>query len=254
MDLTVTLAQKQAQRGLRLPQKKIRTLIIFIASALLSCQNYNLYDRLTCPGCVAGQSDKSTNATTPCVNCRIFVSQTTRGDMSGNGGCGGAGGGTAFCGIGANGVQKADYVCQNDPGRPDTAKVWKALVVDGTNRVACTNANCTGGTAGRVDWILKPNTAYFRPDNVTLIMNTVANAVFAFGFLTNVINNTVAYSAWTGLNTNWTTGTTHCTNWSIGTNAVQGIYGTSSLNDGQSINAGTPVNCDTLNNLYCVEQ
>ena len=116
---------------------------------LLACQNYNLYDRLTCPGC-SGQTGGNA-VTTPCVNCRIFVSQTTKGDMSGNGSCGGAGGGTASCGIGANGVQKADYVCQNDPGRPDTAKIWKALVVDGTNRVACTNTNCTGGTAGRVD-------------------------------------------------------------------------------------------------------
>lgn len=222
---------------------------------LLACQNYNLYDRLTCPGC-SGQTGGNA-VTTPCVNCRIFVSQTTKGDMSGNGSCGGAGGGTASCGIGANGVQKADYVCQNDPGRPDTAKIWKALVVDGTNRVACTNTNCTGGTAGRVDWILKPNTAYFRPDIVTLIMNTDANAVFAFStplWLTNVINDTVAYRVWTGLNTDWTTGTSHCTGWGIGTNAMSGISGTSSLNDGQSLNSTPLLNCDILNNLYCVEQ
>lgn len=229
------------------------TLVLLWCMLLIArCADYGISDQLTCPGCT-GKSSAPIAQMQPCTNCRIFVSGTTRGDMSGIGGCGGVGGGSAVCGQGANGILKADYICQNDPAKPDSSRTWKALVVDGTNRVACANTNCGSGTSGRVDWVLKPSTMYWRPDLVTIILQTDANAVFAFGLLTNGINTTIAYNAWTGLSNTWMLGPSHCAGWANATAGSQGTFGTSSLNDGQSIQAG-PQNCDTLSNLYCVEQ
>ncbi len=85
-------------------------------------------------------------------------------------------------------------------------------------------------------------------------MITDANSVFVFGSQTNAINTTIAYNAWTGLATNWTSNGQHCVNWGNGSNANSGGYGTSSLNDAQSITSGINDTCDTLDNLYCVEQ
>lgn len=218
--------------------------MLLVALLFSTCQNIDLYNKLACPGCV-------TSIQAPCTDCRIFVSGTTQGNMTSTS-CAAPTVGIAVCGQGANGIQKADYICQNDPSRPAGTRRWKALIVDGLNRTACTNTNCASGTAGRIDWVLWPNTKYFKPDGVTLVMTTDVNGVFIFGTLTNFINNAVAYSAWTGINGDWTTSTAHCTQWTDNT-LITGSYGTSSLNDSQSIAANT-ITCNTNNNLYCVEQ
>lgn len=226
--------------------------LLAFCGGFIACQNYDLQDRISCPGCAA--EGKAAAQYTPCTTCRIFVSGSTRGDMSGAGGCGGVGGGTAVCGVGATGIQRADHICQNDPARPNTTRTWKALLVDGVNRVACTNSFCTGGTGGRVDWVLKPNTSYVRANGVTQIWTTDANAVFVFGILINAIDTTIAYNAWTGLSADWLTNVDRCLDWSNATAGSNGRYGTSSLSDNQSV-SGTIQTCDTVaTNLYCVEQ
>ncbi len=52
---------------------------------------------------------------------------------------------------GASAVAKADAFCNSDPAKPSAA-TYKALLVDGVNRDAKTLVN----------WVLQPNTAYYR--------------------------------------------------------------------------------------------
>ena len=56
---------------------------------------------------------------------------------------------------GGNAVQKADDFCNRSISKPDTA-IYKALLVDGTTRIAPT------GSSSGTDWVLQPNTTYYR--------------------------------------------------------------------------------------------
>ena len=70
--------------------------------------------------------------------------------------------------VGLNAIEKADYLCSTSATKPDD-KDYKALLVDGLYRDAVT------GT----DWVLQPDTTYYRPDGVIPIGTTSENAVFA---------------------------------------------------------------------------
>ena len=73
---------------------------------------------------------------------------------------------------------------------------YKALITDGTNRVACTSANCaTGGAGENINWVLTPSTEYFRTDGTTEIGVTTSAGIFSFP-LSNAI--TASGVAWTG--------------------------------------------------------
>ena len=93
--------------------------------------------------------------------------------------------------IGGTAIAKADNFCQTDPNRPTDA-VYKALLVDGKSRDAVTP----------VDWVLKPNTAYYQTLNDVRIGVTTTTAIFAtaiinlehnirdnFGTNTNALSN-----------------------------------------------------------------
>jgi len=145
-------------------------------------------------------------------------------------------------------VSGADAKCMADANYPG-AGTYKALIVDGTNRVASVSAN-TGD--GQVDWVLHPNTTYTRPDG-TIIMTTNGNGIFVFGTLTNLFITTWK-NPWDGIATGWTltTGQT-CVDWTSGAFADYGGIGNTSRNDGVAISA-TPTRCNGSNALYCVEQ
>src|SRR6185369_3589397 len=67
----------------------------------------------------------------------------------------------AFDFYGINGVNSADTKCGAEAVTMSLSGTYKALIVDGTNRIACTSANCSGtGNAEHVDWVLRANTAY----------------------------------------------------------------------------------------------
>ncbi|HLD45750.1 MAG TPA: DUF1554 domain-containing protein, partial [bacterium] len=51
------------------------------------------------------------------------------------------------------GVAGADALCEADANKPATG-TYKALIVDGVARVACTTANCGGGAGENIDWVL----------------------------------------------------------------------------------------------------
>jgi hypothetical protein len=148
------------------------------------------------------------------------------------------------------GVSAADALCNGSPPRPGT---YKALLVDGSTRVACTSALCaTNGAAEGVDWALAPNTQYVRADGQTVIGTTTAAGIFAFPLAASIDTN--GFSYWTGLAADWTTSTDDCTGWT----EVSGVFANEGLGDktdDQAI-AGVNESCSTLAGAFfaCVEQ
>ena len=199
---------------------------------------------------------------------------TTTGGASGSSGVSGSGGASGSSGVSGaggaggggpagkiiyltgtpkkanfGGVSGADTLCNASPPSPGS---YKALIVDGTTRVACTSAHCvTSGATEGVDWVLAPNTKYVRADN-TVIGTTSAAGIFAFP-LTNSIGE-IGYSYWTGLSGDWTTSADTCTGWTE-VSVVGASQGLADTLDSQSI-SGVVVNCGDLAGAFfaCVQQ
>ena len=110
----------------------------------------------------SGSSSGSSGGSSGCSTCTIFVTTGTSDGL-----------------IGAGGIAEADAFCMADAGYPGTG-TYKALIVDGTNRIACTTANCSGGAGEHTDWVLKASTAYVRSNGSTAIGTTTAEGIFSF--------------------------------------------------------------------------
>lgn len=149
------------------------------------------------------------------------------------------------------GVSGADVLCN---ASPPVAGTYRALLVDGTNRVACSSANCmTGGATEGVNWALQPNTKYVRDDQQhTLIGTTTSAAIFELPLDASI--GTDAYSYWTGLDADWTTSTDDCNGWT----ETSGVYANEGLADAIDSQAIVGVNesCATLAGAFiaCVQQ
>jgi hypothetical protein len=202
---------------------------LFAMILMLSCNNYNLRDQLENPGLGGG-------ASTCGSNCRIFVTANSfSGDMGG--------------------VHGADNLCRFDPANPDGSGRgnWKAMLASvNPLRRACDTVSCqNGGASENVDWPLRPNTSYRRPDG-TPIGTTSANGIFQTE-LTNSIGTNVGISVWTGLGLEWQTSTLTCSDWSFGNYGPQGTAGSATGFTSDAISSSTP-QCDQGKHLYCVEQ
>ena len=163
----------------------------------------------------------------------------------------------------ANPILGADDFCANQKPASlrGTGTDYKAMIVDGTNRIACTNANCAGG-GPHSSWIMRADTEYRRADDQT-VFTTNSNAVFDFG----AASLTAAFDTdatplhwWTGLDQDWRTtvsGNT-CVSWATNVGGFDGTYGSSAATDNNSIsdvaNSNFGDGCNTLNRLLCVEQ
>ncbi|TDP51151.1 uncharacterized protein DUF1554 [Bacteriovorax stolpii] len=147
------------------------------------------------------------------------------------------------------GIVAADSLCMADSNYPGSG-VYKALIVDGSNRVACSSANCSGGSSEHVDWVLRANTQYQRVSDGATVGTTNANGIFSFP-LTNSLDASYTYWLFTGLTANWITNTGDCTNWSS-----TGGFGGFGLGDKTTIEAVYSNNgsCSTSVKLICVEQ
>lgn len=143
-------------------------------------------------------------------------------------------------------------ICDPDANNPAPSSSFKALVVGNGLRVACTNPDCTGGTLGRLDWVLAPSTTYKRADN-TPVFTTDSNGVFIFGTATNPPSATpIEY--WTGMAADWTVdGAANCFDWTNGTSTAR--IGRGQFDDSRIINSVT-VGCGPAvqRALLCVEQ
>ncbi len=160
------------------------------------------------------------------------------------------------------GIVGVDARCMEDSNYPGSG-TYKALLVDGTNRRACSTANCSGGIGENIDWVLKPNTTYYRSDGITKIGTTDASGIFNFnlGNLDNSFSSS-GYLYWTGLMTNWTTNTATCSNWTSNAPGETGEGGIGNSTNSSSIREFIPAGLGDCNNitqyfrpqLLCVEQ
>jgi hypothetical protein len=150
------------------------------------------------------------------------------------------------------GIVGADQLCPSG---------YKAMIVDGANRRACTTANCvTSGLAENIDWVLRPNVTYVTNPAGLPIFTADWNSVWNFagtaptgGSLFNQIS-ILSQPVWTGLTANWLVansfGDLDCGDWFGGSD---GAYGISDATTGALNNYGT-ASCAESKYLYCVEQ
>ena len=179
---------------------------------------------------------------------RVFLSASTHnGDFDNDVGLTGGG---ATNGDG-NPIGEADQFCAIDANYPGTG-TYKALLVDGANRVGSVTANLGDG---QVDWPLTANHRYFRSADSLEIFQADANGIFVFSTLTNNFTNPAGAGTdlyWTGLNADWTTSANVCTSWN--TSALgNGAYGDGFNTDATSIFSTTAA-CTATRRVLCVEQ
>lgn len=168
-------------------------------------------------------------------------------------------GGIKAAGGEANAIASADKLCNTDSNKPN-ASSYKAMLVDGVNRVACTSAKCaTSGSSEHVDWIFRANASYFRSDGATRVFKADANGVFDFGnYIDDLLENSFDTSGtayWTGLDSGWTSipGEMCGGSWDDGTIASSGDYGFGDRLNSGAIGGGLST-CENLRHLFCVEQ
>jgi hypothetical protein len=191
-----------------------------------------------------GKDDEVVSTNSSCGTtkyCIIFVSNTgTSGDIDGTGD-----------NDGSNGIEEADTICNADSNKPNSSS-YKAMIVDGANRVACTTVDCSGGTGEHVDWVLQASKEYRRADESTAIGTTSTEGIFTFP-LDNTIDIAGAVTViWTGLNgTDWTTHAELCNSW---TDNVMGKGRIHSATVDNSMGNASFICSNTSFKLYCVEQ
>lgn len=153
------------------------------------------------------------------------------------------------------GISGADAICNSDVNRPSTFTTYKALLVDGSSRSACSSTNCaTNGIAENIDWVLRPNKSYFRTDG-TLILTTNAAGITPFNLTASFTGAGDLY--WTGMRStpnDWQSSTANrCLFWADGTAFNNGGTGIGNAVDSTSIRNTNPT-CSSQRQLLCVEQ
>ncbi|MCE9597213.1 MAG: DUF1554 domain-containing protein [Spirochaetia bacterium] len=147
---------------------------------------------------------------------------------------------------GSTGIAGADARCMSDGNKP-TSGTYKAMLGDGSTRIATTTADVGDGQVG---WVLYASATYRRPDGLS-VMTTGTNKLFPFGALTNPIANSGTYH--TGFNTGWVTNA-HCNQWSDGSGGAQGRYGTGGSTSQTTITLSQTACNTTTRGIYCAEQ
>ncbi|MBL8019851.1 MAG: DUF1554 domain-containing protein [Leptospirales bacterium] len=153
-------------------------------------------------------------------------------------------------GVNFSGITQADSRCMSDPGYPGTG-TYKALLVQPGVRVACSTANCSGGTSEHIDWVLQANRTYARTTGLT-VLTTNADGIFVFGTLMNAVA-TGAAGWWTGLNSNWTFNSA-CTGNTWSSTGGNARYGDPNTTNASSIAAGVDGCTTTGSKLLCIQQ
>lgn len=210
----------------------LRIVITILSSTIaIACGNYDLLQKLENP--------HSGNAPQKRGPLRIFVTQAT------------------YTGTQIGGLTGADTKCNTDANTPASTTGFKAMLALSGNRIACTTANCSGGAAENINWVMTPNTTYYRRDGVTQIATTNAAGIWPAPFTLTSTIDTAFFQVWTGLTmtagSEWLENAANaCTSWTSdgGTN---GTIGSSNALDANSIYNSTQT-CNQLRNFYCVEQ
>ena len=221
-----------------------QTLIVVSALALsfaTSCGKNKLDSTIS-----TSTSGGSTQSATCSTNCKIFVSATTTAGNFGS-------------------ISAADAICANDANKPSGGGTYKAMVVKGSDRRACSTDNCSGGVAEHIDWVLKPSTNYYKADGTTLIGLTDSKGLLGNSIPQEMGVGTSSY-VWTGITfrdadpmfmfmpaQRWINSGSDCTGWSDNSSNNAGQIGQLATTDYRYIDGGNPV-CSNQLSFYCVEQ
>lgn len=161
-------------------------------------------------------------------------------------------------------IPDADSICQNDAHKPSGGGTYKAMVVLGTTRRACSTDMCGGGSSEHIDWVLAASTTYLNIDGDT-IGTTDSNGLLP-ATLTNAINSSAGY-AWTGIeyevaveedkggmtNNRWLEAGNNCNGWTNDTSGNAGEIGDPTTSTYQFADIGNN-SCGNSFSFYCVEQ
>lgn len=148
---------------------------------------------------------------------------------------------------GLTGVSGADTRCMSDANKPSSGGTYKAVISDGSTRIATVTSNVGDG---QTNWVLYANQEYRRPDGVT-IMTTNSNGLFVFGTMSAIITATGTYH--TGMNLGWDAGV-HCNGWTDNTGGNSSRHGTSNVTGSTALSL-TQNGCNTAaRGLYCAQQ
>lgn len=152
------------------------------------------------------------------------------------------------------GIAGLDANCASDANKPSGGGTYKALVSDGTNRRACTTANCGGGAGEHISWVLKANKEYRRSNGTTVIGTTTANGIFTFP-LTNSFQATITgtNAIVTGLNTDWTSNANDCTDWTTNGGGANMSFAVHDDPTSATLSVGFQA-CSNTSKVVCVEQ
>jgi hypothetical protein len=162
---------------------------------------------------------------------------------------------------GAVGISGADAACASDSNAPDFS-TFKAMLVDGASRVACTSSDCSGGVAEHTDWVLTANTPYVNIAGGALA-TTDANGLFGNTFSSTIyVGTNDEPPAWTGLNLDWTTSSDNCAGWTSTSGSGEGGYPKFIIPTPPDTGNNTPAYAFSSNTfsctgsfpVYCVEQ
>ena len=126
------------------------------------------------------------------------------------------------------GVLGADYLCGIDTNNPHDGHPYKAFITDGTNRYACTSANCSvGGIAENKDWVLYPLTTY-KLTTESVLFQTNESAIWPVGRPFVSLLGQLGYSYFSGFSSarDWTSPSvsfaSNCNGWA-GSGAPSGV-------------------------------
>lgn len=223
----------------------ILLIILFLGSCSDPFPKGALFDLMILQKLVSGESLATTTTTS---NKYIFLTVGT------------------YTGALIGGITGADSKCQtektsNFASVPGAATEYKAFLVNdtGTKRQACSTPDCSGGILENIDWVLKPNTDYYRLDGATdtKIFTTNASGIVDFtggATLLTAIDSSGTTKWWTGIATDWTYySACNDHNWNTivgnGSNGVGGSTGDTSIQETFLTSCNGP-----LLKLLCVRQ
>jgi hypothetical protein len=148
--------------------------------------------------------------------------------------------------LNTSGIEDADLICQTYVGSQ-----YRALLVDGTNRVASKNPYRGDG---QVDWVLLPYTRYLNQMGALVwVTDDVALLGVRNGRPSSLLNPIVPVDfsvAWAGVQQDWTTSAETCQNWFSGQKDDEGAVFRLDL---QTFEVETAT-CDQLLPIVCAER
>ncbi|MBZ0236721.1 MAG: DUF1554 domain-containing protein [Deltaproteobacteria bacterium] len=152
------------------------------------------------------------------------------------------------------GIAGADSICTQAFG-----STYRALLVDGTNRVATVTGNAGNG---QVNWPVAPYARYVSVHSQALVFVTDnTRLIGAAGGTDRNLQSPIAtaaqddgYGAWTGASSTWTSGA-DCNNWTSSSDTVNGLSSPAqATSTGAFPNNGGTSNCAQLRRFFCVQQ